>query len=141
MTSDIGKRAIRRILDQHGHLVYIGRRDLRFRCSCYHETNGEGGCATCFRTGYVIRLAEVKAYRKRNAQLPMPETRKEGEAGQENRASFMFVVGPDVEVSKGDVLIEKPSGVFEKHRIRMVYPIYDGGKCVFKEIFTIGEGD
>lgn len=141
MTSDIGKQAIRRILDQHGHMVYIGHRDLRFHCECYHETNGEGACAKCFRTGYVINLAEAKAYRKRNAQLPMPETRKEGVVGMENRQSFMYVVHPDVIVSKGDVLLEKPSGRYEKHRVRMVYPVYDGGECVFKEIFTIGEGD
>lgn len=141
MTSEIGRKAILAILKKHGHPIYIGRRDTRFHCSCYDEANGEGGCAQCFGTGFKITIAEAKAYKKRNAQLPMPESRKEGVVGTENRQSFMFVVGPDTLVNKGDVLLEKPSGGYEKHRVRVVYPIYDAGKCVFKEIFTIGEGD
>lgn len=141
MTSKAGKQAIINILKSHGHDIFIGNRDKRFHCDCYNETNGEGGCGKCFGTGYVILLKRASAYRKRNAQLPMPETRKEGVVGTENRQGFMYIVGPDVTVNKGDVILELPLNGYEKHRIRTTYNVYDGNQCVFKEIFTIGEGD
>lgn len=124
------------VIDRHGHPVALVKRDQRRPCPCRNELRQEATCDDCFGTGYKVDVKRATAYRKKNAQGSMPDTRKKQDAGAEDVRSYLFYVAGSVSVESGDLLIERVEGQYIVHVISTVDFAQDGEHVVYSAVFT-----
>lgn len=131
-----GVAAATAVIGRHGHSVVLVKRDERRPCACRNELRQEATCEKCFGTGFKVSLKKANAYRKKNAQGSMPDTRKEQEAGAEDVRSYLFYVAGRVSVESGDLVIERIEGEYIIHVISTVDFAQDGENVVYSAVFT-----
>lgn len=124
------------IIERHGHEVALVKRDIRIPCPCRDELRQESSCERCMGTGYKIELSKAMAYRKRNAQGPMPDTRKDDAGGSSDHRSYAFFVAGATIVSSGDLVVERIEGSYDVHVITTCDLHQDGERVVYSSIFT-----
>lgn len=56
------KAALDEIIERYGHEIIYIRRDLKFRCECFSDRNGQADskCKKCLGTGYDIKYERMK---------------------------------------------------------------------------------
>lgn len=56
------RAALEEIAEQYGHEIVYIRRDLKFRCECFSDRNGQADsqCKKCLGTGYAISYERMK---------------------------------------------------------------------------------
>lgn len=131
-----GRLAAKAIIEKHGHSVVLAKRDKDRPCVCRNELRQESTCDKCLGTGYQVKMSKAKAYRKKNSQGSMPDTRKEQEAGAEDVRSYLFYVSGRVSVSSGDLIIDRVNGEYIVHIISTTDEAQDGDDIVYTAIFT-----
>lgn len=124
------------VIGRHGHDIALVRRDEKRPCSCRNELRQEGTCSKCLGTGYKVIVTKSKAYRKKNTQGAMPDTRSEQGAGQEDVRSYVFYVAGDAGVEGGDLIVERIGGTYFTHIISTTDLAQDSDDIVYTAIFT-----
>ncbi|MGF0347590.1 hypothetical protein ACQR3P_28530 [Rhodococcus sp. IEGM1300] len=124
------------IVEKHGHPVVLVVRDLKIPCACKSELKQESTCATCIQTGYKIDLKKSVAYRKKNAQGTMGDSRKEDAGGATDIRSYAFYLAGQTPVRSGDLIIERIGGDHVVHVVTTTDHHQDGGEVVYSSVFT-----
>lgn len=124
------------IVEKHGHPVVLAIRDLSIPCACKSELKQESTCEVCIRTGYKIDLKRSVAYRKKNAQGPMSDSRKEDAGGATDIRSYAFYFAGETPVRSGDLIIERIGGDHVVHVVTTTDHHQDGNEVVFSSVFT-----
>ena len=131
-----GRAAAEAIIERHGHPVVLIKRDKDRPCVCRNELRQESTCDKCLGTGYQVKMSKAKAYRKKNSQGAMPDTRREQGAGAEDVRSYLFYLAGRVSVSSGDLIVERQAGEHIVHVISTTDEAQDGDDIVYTAIFT-----
>jgi hypothetical protein len=122
---DIIKKEVMKLINTYGRYVYYGRRDLKFKCSCYVERSGEASpnCKKCFGTGNPIETEMIKV-RSRQASIPisMPNQYKHSDSGNFQHDAKTYYMDCTANPKYGDLIFEG-----EERE----------GKFYYKEIFLI----
>ncbi|MBA4293922.1 hypothetical protein C0431_13245 [bacterium] len=124
------------ILELHGHPVVLAKRDMARPCKCRSELKQEALCNQCLGTGFKVKLTKLQAYKKRNNQGAMPDTRKEQDAGAEDVRSYLFYVAGAVDAGSGDIIVERANGIYTTHIISTSDHAQDGQEVVYTAIYT-----
>lgn len=131
-----GRLAAETVIGRHGHNIILVKRDKVRPCVCRNELRQESTCDKCLGTGYQVKMSKVKAYREKNSQGAMPDTRKELGAGAEDVRSYLFYVAGRVPVSSGDLIVERTAGEYIVHVISTKDEAQDADDIVYTAIFT-----